>query len=88
MVKPTRELVIAKIEEIYPNRDVSEILAKLDRYGDEEYEKEKNRVQMAALKLSDEQGQGLLDPSRYIIAAKQVSRCLRVENQWILLPCQ
>ncbi|MDH3690502.1 MAG: hypothetical protein OEU36_13570 [Gammaproteobacteria bacterium] len=72
MVKPTRELVIAKIEEMYPNRDVSEILVILDRYGDEECEKEKNRVQLAALKLSDEEG--LPDPARYITAAKQEYR--------------
>lgn len=66
-VEPSRQTVIAKVTRIFPDSEISDVLAILDRYGTEG-EREKNRVHLAILKLCDEEN--LSDPSRYVEAAK------------------
>ena len=51
---PTLDDVLAKIAQVFPDRDPSEVLAILDRYGRESHEQEPRRVQLAILKLCDE----------------------------------
>ena len=56
-IKYTRELVILKANQIFPNYDISEIMQILDAYGKEKYEYEKERVQLAILKIcKDDKG--------------------------------
>ena len=38
MLEATRERVVAKFKEIYPQHSVTEILTILDQYGDEKHE--------------------------------------------------
>jgi len=52
-MKPTRDLVLTKIKHSFPNHDPAEIVAILDQYGVDAYENERERVQLAVLKLSD-----------------------------------
>ena len=66
-VEPSRQTVIARITRVFPDSEISDVLAVLDRYG-AEGEKEKNRVHLAILKLCDEEN--LSDPSKYVEAAK------------------
>ncbi len=54
MTKATREALIEKIRQVFPERKAADILALLDRYGVEDYHREKARVQLAILKLCDE----------------------------------
>ena len=54
MTEPTRALVIAKIRRVFPERKVDDVLAVLDRYGQERHHREPERVQLAILKLCDE----------------------------------
>ena len=54
MTKATGETVIAKIRQVFPEREVADVLAILDRYGAEDYHRERERVQLAILKLCDE----------------------------------
>ena len=61
--------VLKKIRQVFPGKDEKAILASLDEYGTESYEKEKHRVFLAILKLCDEEN--LNEPSRYIKVAKQ-----------------
>ena len=49
---PTHETIVAAIRATFPDRDVADILAELDRYGSEPYERERERVQLAILRLS------------------------------------
>lgn len=63
----TRNLVIDVIGRVYPERDSKEILAMLDRYGDDPGHREKERVHLAILKLCDEEARE--DPSVYVSAA-------------------
>ena len=53
MIEYTRELVIKKAKEVFPKEDASKIMSLLDQYGVESYEQERERVQIAILKLSD-----------------------------------
>jgi len=39
---------------VFPDRDAQAVLAVLDRYGIEQHEQERRRVQLAILKLCDE----------------------------------
>ena len=52
--RPTRQDVIDKIAVVFPDRDRAEVLAILERYGTEPHEQEPQRVQLAVLKLCDE----------------------------------
>jgi hypothetical protein len=54
VTKPTRALVIAKIRQVFPEREAADVLTLLDRYGAEDHHREKERVQLAILKLCDE----------------------------------
>ena len=65
----TRAKVIEKAKKIFPNLDIDVVLAELDRYGVESYERERDRVQLAILKLSQEER--LPSPAHYVEAAKR-----------------
>ncbi len=54
MVEYNKDLVVAKIKQCFPNEDQAKITAILDLYGRESYEPERERVQIAILKLSKE----------------------------------
>jgi hypothetical protein len=47
-----RDLVLTKIKETFPHENPENVLAALDLYGGESYEREHERVQLAILKLS------------------------------------
>ena len=64
MTEATRALVIAKIRQVFPERDVADVLALLDRYGAEDYHRERERVQLAILKLCEEKSSA--DPAEYV----------------------
>ena len=63
------DIIMEKIRSIFPNKNEEEVLDQLEAYGTEPYEREKFRVYLAILKLSEEHG--LVDPSDYIRAAKE-----------------
>lgn len=67
--KPTLEDVLAKITVVFPDREPQTVLAILDRYGTERHEQEQRRVQMAVLKLCDEDASP--DLERAVKDAKQ-----------------
>lgn len=48
----TRELVLKKVEQMFPQSQVETVIDALDSYGVETYEQESARVQLAILKLS------------------------------------
>jgi hypothetical protein len=48
----TRELVTRKAKEVFPKEDISKIMGILDQYGVRPHEQERERVQLAILKLS------------------------------------
>ncbi len=50
--RPTREDVLAAVGQQFPDRDAATVLALLDRYGTRRSEPERERVQLAILKLS------------------------------------
>jgi hypothetical protein len=54
MIKYSRYLVVEKAKRCFPNEDLQKIIAFLDEYGTEPYERERERVQIAILKLSGE----------------------------------
>jgi hypothetical protein len=49
---PTRQLVLSKIKRLFPDELEVEVIQTLDKYGVEDYERERERVQLAILKLS------------------------------------
>jgi hypothetical protein len=51
VIKYTRKLVISKAKQLFPDHDIAEIMQLLDAYG-KKCEREKERVQLAVLKLS------------------------------------
>jgi hypothetical protein len=63
----TRESVLAAAGEAFPGRPMVEIMRVLDLYGTESHEKERERVQLAILKLSDGDEQSIF---HYVEAAK------------------
>jgi len=67
MTEATRALVIEKIGRVFPERKAADVLAVLDRYGWESHHRERDRVQLAILKLCDEEGRD--DATGYIEAA-------------------
>ena len=50
---PTREMVLARIEQEFPEEQRAEVIALVDRYGQEDYERERERVQLAILTLAE-----------------------------------
>ncbi len=67
-IVPTRQLVCSMAGSLFPDEDVDVVLVILDQYGIETYERERERVQLAILKLSEGDVDKLL---HYIRAAKQ-----------------
>lgn len=67
MTKPTRALVVQVVRRVFPGRELAEVLAVLDRYGAESHHRERERVQLAILKLCD--GEARDDPTAYVEAA-------------------
>ena len=67
MTEATRALVVERIGRVFPDREVAEVLSLLDRYGAAGHHRERDRVQLAVLKLCDEAGQD--DPAAYVEAA-------------------
>jgi len=66
--KETREAVLSAAARVFPTEDLTNIMAALDLYGIESYERERERVQLAILKLSE----GNMDKlCHYTGAAKQ-----------------
>src|SRR5947207_15663522 len=50
---PSRDEVVAVVRKIFPEAAQDRALALLDTYGVESYERERERVQLAILKLSE-----------------------------------
>ncbi len=53
MIEYNRDLVLDKVKKCFPGHKEEEIMAFLNLYGEELYERERERVQIAILKLSD-----------------------------------
>lgn len=53
MIKYTKKHIIQSIQSIFPNQNQRKILKLLNLYGTEYHESEKERVQLAILKLSN-----------------------------------
>jgi len=51
--KPTREMVLGKVRQTFPNDDPAEILAILNLYGSQPRAPARERVELACLKLSE-----------------------------------
>jgi hypothetical protein len=66
--QPARQEVETLCALLFPNEDITIILALLDEYGRESYERERERVHIAILQLSEGQSDLLL---HYIDRAKQ-----------------
>ncbi|HET9857847.1 MAG TPA: hypothetical protein VFP99_08430 [Chthoniobacterales bacterium] len=49
----SRDEVVAVVEKTFPESSRARVLELLDAYGDESYERERERVQLAILKLSE-----------------------------------
>ncbi len=60
-MSPTRVEVLSAINRTFPDEDIHVIMNLLDTYGVESYERERERVQLAILKLSDGSVDRLLD---------------------------
>ena len=56
----TRDDVVAAVEVAFPDGDPASILALVDQYGTEPYEREKERVQIAIIELSEGSKEKLL----------------------------
>src|SRR5437763_3263466 len=50
---PSRDEIVAVVQGTFPERAHSRVLELLDTYGVESYERERERVQLAILKLSE-----------------------------------
>jgi hypothetical protein len=51
-MKPSKDQVLDKVCQIWPELNPTEVIAVLDQYGEEPYERERERVQLGILKLS------------------------------------
>jgi len=49
---PTRDEVLDEVARVFPDEDPSGVMAVLDEYGSEPYERERERVQRAIVHLS------------------------------------
>jgi len=52
MARMSRKKVLEKVRQYWPDGDPQEIMAVLDAYGTEPYERGRDRVQLAIIKLS------------------------------------
>ena len=59
--RPTREMVLDKVNQVFPHSNLEDILSVLDLYGADSYEIERERVQLDILKLSEGKEDKLLD---------------------------
>lgn len=50
---PTRSQVLRKVQHYWPDKQPDEVMSILDQYGEGKYEQERERVQLAVLKLSE-----------------------------------
>src|SRR5947208_1524160 len=50
---PSRDEVVAVVQKTFPDTSNSRVIELLDSYGVESYERERERVQLAILKLSE-----------------------------------
>jgi hypothetical protein len=66
-MSPTRDSVVSAIKQSFPHENPATVLAVLDRYGVEPYERERERVQLAVLKLSE----GNIERLRHYIEAAE-----------------
>jgi hypothetical protein len=64
----TREEVVAVVQETFPENAHARVLELLDTYGVESYERERERVQLAVLKLSEGNAEKLRD---FVAVAKR-----------------
>ena len=53
MDRPDRDIVRRKAAQVFPGHDPADIVAILDRYGVESWERERERVQLALLRISE-----------------------------------
>ncbi len=60
-----REMIVKKIRQLFPQENGDSVMEILDSYGTEDWEREKERVQLAILKLSE----GNLETLRADVAA-------------------
>ena len=68
MIEYNRDLVIGKVRQCFPNEVLEEIMSILDLYGSELYEKERERIQIAIIKVSE----GNLDKLRESVKAAKL----------------
>lgn len=61
MAVHTREAVLQAVEAAFPDHEATDIIEILDMYGVEAYERERERVQLAIVKLSQGDVDRLLD---------------------------
>ena len=65
---PSRDEVIAVVQRTFPESAHSRVLELLDTYGVESYERERERVQLAILKLSEGNEE---KPREFVAVAKR-----------------
>ena len=68
MMLHTRKSVVLAAAELFRHQDLADVMAILDLYGVKSYERERERVQLAILKLSEGDARKLL---HYLDVAKQ-----------------
>jgi hypothetical protein len=59
-MEATRELVLSVAQRDFPTEDPATVIALLDAYGTEPHERERDRVHLAILRLSDGDAEKLL----------------------------
>jgi hypothetical protein len=67
MLKPTPDWVATKVREVFSQENPDDVMEILDLYGVESYERERDRVQLAILKLCEGSQEKLL---HYLDVAK------------------
>ena len=68
MMPHTRKSVVLAVAELFRHEDLADVMAILDLYGVKSYERERERVQLAILKLSEGDAGKLL---HYLDVAKK-----------------
>ena len=68
MIPHTRKSVLIAAAELFRHEDLADVMALLDLYGVQSYERERERVQLAILKLSEGNTDKLL---HYLDVAKK-----------------
>jgi hypothetical protein len=60
MMNPPRDWVVTKVRQVFPEENPDDVMEILDLYGVESYERERERVQLAILKLCEGSQEKLL----------------------------